>query len=409
MGLIDELSEIANEYAPQLNDINNELSVLKPIDSGAMELLRDIRVASLEYSPLLIEPLIDEINQHLDSCLDLQAIAQSLEREAITDLLSFKRIRKEVELKQQNIELLNNSRVNTESLSKQISLSYSDGVIKGSDESIAKLVEFEGKRLEIEQDILNLEIEINDKISELRKLDGSSFDLNERYSNAKEVFEVEFKELFKKLRSVESGLKNVYKLSGLELPVITDSGYLVELYKYVNKVSNELKKYYQKEQEFVVTIPLKLGYSGPDFEDKHMIYNKPADFDNELKAGMLTFELPSEIFKGFSIVKLRGIKISVRWDAAVTAADRWNFEVKVPSPTNGAGDKLWEIPSFRTVGLIASNPGFIYPGSRDLSVYNAPIEGEWTIKIPKTSTSNRSLTTSGIFDIWMELLVSGKK
>ena len=406
MKLLKELKSIADLNLPQLKDNNGELSVLKPIDSGAIELLRDINNSALSYNPMHIEPLMDEITKHLDRCLDLQSIAQGIEREALMDILNYDRIQKELELSQKSLENIKVYEGNTKALSKQISLENNEGTISGNEDSIGKISAFETNRLEIEQKLINNKKTINAKINELRNLRGSSFNLSERYGNAKEIFEIEFKELFAKLKSVEKGLKSVYKINNFELPEITESGYLVKLFKYVKLVTNKLENLFQYEQEFLISIPLRYGYYK---NNKHYkIYENDAKFKDQVAAGSLNFELPDEIFEELSNVRLRAIKMSVRWDNAVNTSDRWNFIIELPRQRDENGNILWEIPNYNSVGLMANNPGYIYSNSRDLSIYNASLKGEWTIKLPTHSSRQTDINHGDMNDIWFEILVSAR-
>ncbi|CAN0583475.1 unnamed protein product, partial [Ectocarpus sp. 12 AP-2014] len=219
-------------------------------------------------------------------------------------------------------------------------------------------------------------------------------------------FEIEFKELFAQLKSIEKGLKNVYKINDLRLPVITDNGYLVSLYKYVKLVFNKLDEIMQYEQEFLISIPLKTGYYK---NNKHIkIYESADTFKNQITAGTLNFEIPDEVFENLSNVRLRAIKMTVRWDKSPQTADRWNFTINIPEQRDENGNILWEIPDYNSVGLMANNPGYIYSNSRDLSIYNASMKGEWTIKLPPKSSRDSVLTSADMNDIWFEILVSAR-
>ncbi|CAN0588066.1 unnamed protein product, partial [Ectocarpus sp. 12 AP-2014] len=166
MGFIQEIEEIANNNLPQLQDKNGKLSVLKPIDSGAIELLRDINNSALSYNPLHIEPLLEEVNQHLSQCLELQSLAQGIERQAIMDIINYDSTTKELELRQQSLDNLKTYDGNTKNISKQVRLQYENGAISSDIDSINIVAEFENKRLLIEQEVLENKKSINEKINE---------------------------------------------------------------------------------------------------------------------------------------------------------------------------------------------------------------------------------------------------
>ncbi|PHR17334.1 MAG: hypothetical protein COA38_20940 [Fluviicola sp.] len=230
--------------------------------------------------------------------------------------------------------------------------------------------------------------------------------LADRFNNIKRQFTIEFQQAYAKLRSVSIGLKEVYKLNGMKIPDIDDSGYLDELYSFAQKVNVRLDEVLQFEQEVLISIPLRYGYYKGN--DHIKVYSDDASFVAQRNAGELNFKLPEELFSDFKNVKLRGVKVSVRWDKAVQASDRWNFRVTLPKQKDAQGETIWEIPDYHTVGLMANNPGYVYSATRDLSIYNASLDGEWSMRLPKKSSRLTELKAADMKDIWLELLISAR-
>jgi len=403
---ITDLIDLADKHLPQLKDANGVVSVIQPIDQGADEILREARVGPIKYNPLHIEPLLDEAFEHLMRCLDLRNVGQSMEERAVMDILGFENLFNSIKLEEEKLKVSKNFSGKSKMISKQSALHRSSSQYLGTEESIREVREFEEDVLENDQKSLELLKKFNSNLKELREIEGSALNLAERFENIKEQFVIEIQQAYIKLRSVSLGLKEVYGLDGFELPSISQVRYIDELYFYAKKVNVRLDELLQYEQEILISIPLRHGYYKGSEHIK--VYSDDATFIAQRNAGELNFKLPSELFSDFKNVKLRGLKCSVRWDKAVQSSDRWNFRVTLPKQKDTQGNTIWEIPDYHTVGLMANNPGYIYSATRDLSIYNASIEGEWSIRLPTKSSRLTAMNGANMNDIWLELLISAR-
>lgn len=402
------LSDIENlireNFSEFINENNNEVDIIKPIDSGAIQLLSDLVNASLKFNPLHVEPLIDESMQYLARCLEQQALAQELEYQAITTVLEHELSINSLKKEEESVVLRNNFEFGAKEIGRQSTISRQGNQSKGTDESIEAIKLFDESINNIQLGKISARKNYLNKLKGLRGQEGSALNLVERFNNAKEIFEIELRELYLRLRSIEKGISEVFGIDDLPLPQVINSGYLKEIQKYLLEVTNRVNGIVQYDQEFVLVLPLSVGYYKNNEHIK--FYEDAADFKNQISGGELRFTIPDQILEDFKNCRLKGIKISVRWDKAVNTSDRWSFDVKVPEQRDTDGNLIWDVPQYRVVGLMANNPGYIYSNIRDLSLYNASIEGEWEIKLPKKSSRNNSLTHADMNDIFVELLIT---
>jgi hypothetical protein len=402
--LLKEFKTLIQSDFPSYQDEEGIASILDPVDQGSIQLLSEIRSGSTKFNPLHIEPLLDEAIQHLNICLQLRQTTQQLEEQAISDIMNFDFLKKEWLIDSELNQLYRVPEF-SKILSKQSKLNRTNSYITANEDSSTSVRDFEAKILDKETDKMNLKKQRAENIKELRGVSGSAFNLVERFNLSKQIFNIHLKEAYARLKSVAFGIKEVYGLGLLPLPDITDTGYLNKLYVYAIEVLNSVNNMLQLEQEFLISIPLKQGYQKgrtliPIFAGN--------DFVTQRTAGTLIFNMPGAITEGYRYVRMRSMKISVRWDTAVAAADRWNFTVKLPRQVDTSGNLLWDIPKYNCVGLMASNPGYIYEPLRDLSFYNCSILGEWTIQLPEKSNRGNVLTDVKCEDIWLELIVSAR-
>ncbi|MEO8211016.1 MAG: hypothetical protein ABI840_10675 [bacterium] len=261
----------------------------------------------------------------------------------------------------------------------------------------------------------NLKDIINDfekNLLDLSNNDDSGLHYLNRYIFLKKVYEDDFIEFFKKIKSLEVGLQTVYKLSDKngnfftlpKLPPVNPKNKLLnEYYTWIKDVILAMTKLLQTEQEQSIVIGLNYGTWDKDVNYLLKGYDDPSIKIN----GLATFNLNNEMLGNKKLVRIRGIGVYMLHPEHPkqplnsptdnenyyknSFVEYWNVKMKLPKQTDINGN-IWEIPQ-----LIFSAPN-LNSGLKDMYIksdtyYNAdPFANhdsnilQWEIEVGKKGT-----------------------
>lgn len=367
----------------------------EPVDKGLDKLLADIAKESPDkyYNPLEVESLLQKAGFHLNLCLDRLDETQRLEDLHVRRTFELEQLENRLALDKKEIELVESE---FEELISQAIMSQTElqenptGRIKGNQESVIKVRDFEKMSRDFDRVRLKVAQNFADKIKAKSKLEGNALNYAERYKNLKSLFQIDVKEAFKVMKAAEEGLKIVYGIY-TPLPKLKPSGYVFELYSWLKQIANEVEQIVRSDIEFTMSISMFYGLN--TFNTERRWLNSDADYKNALNAGRFKFDLKSEDFPGMTKVRLRGVNLRVRANDPKFSnpgiSDAWNLILKLPIQKFATDpNKSIEIPDLRIDAYTMVNKSE-KTSSFDFhtnGLTNASPFGDWEIQIPGHSS-----------------------
>lgn len=373
-------------------------------DDELMDSLKLINAAPLAYYPYSVELLINEASELIQSCIqkrnELKNLEVTLLTEAINRILDRQRKVYEDQVVEAEIGFTNSSKM----LSKQTKVKYTNVWQEADPASAQEIKVFEDAIKKARRELKSEYEKYDDLTNEFAKDINSGLNFLYRYKETKEIYWEDFQELFRKLKSLEVGFKTVYEINS-PLPTISKENFLNRCYIWLKQNLLKVSKILEKEQEFTLVFPLKVGV----FEkDGATAIGAVADFDNKRNIGLIEFKIPKSLLQGKKLVRIRHIGLSLRIDARTNDIEHWNVKVYVPKQTDSQNTE-WSIPE---LCITATNGREILPENqvRSLAYFNVNpfIENDdWKIRLPVKSSKEQARSTINDVIISLKLAVIG--
>ncbi len=302
----DQLGNIISAPTPDLAGLPD---ILKPIDVGAADFLKDLTKAQLQYSPMEVEYLANTLNDHINNCLTLREKAQQLEV-----LASAARL--ELRLEQKTIDFLTAMADHEKVNGSHIAGTMYDPIMTAS--KIASSPGGDGyysHSRELADILLNARRESLGARLALLNLSGSGNNHTQRFAFLKDSFNRELGEAFLRARSVAVGCKEIYKLNFEAMPAPTDVGYLNKLADWANIVFVALERAVMSKTSTVVAVALRKG-SDPAAPPGLL---PEADYIAGRNNGAFNVKISTEFFSTITLnlknPRLRGLEVYAWTDA----------------------------------------------------------------------------------------------
>ncbi|MEO8436402.1 MAG: hypothetical protein ABI596_15995, partial [Pyrinomonadaceae bacterium] len=388
--------------------------IKKELESDA--LLAELRVINneeLTYNPFIVELLINESTDLIQSCIQQRTELKNLEVTLLTDSINKILSRKRRSYEKAVIDADANIPAAHKTLSKQYRLKYSENSIMSDDESSDAVKRYEDT-LKAARTDLRTEFETyEDLLIDFSKDANSGLNYFLRYKEKKELYWEDLKELFRKLKSLERGFATVYRIVA-PLPELSQSGLLNQYYLWLKSNLLKLSKILETEQEFTLFIPIKNGFRTRKggiailFPTENL-RGQPwrETFDEMRNAGEFVFKLPPAILEFKRHIRTRSIGVLVRTKDRQDLQEFWNLTITLPKQVDSTGHE-WRIPKLVVTATNSRDLLYDYQ-AKSLSYFNAnPFarDGDWRIEFPETSSIDNPRRSDIILDVILVLRVA---
>lgn len=357
---------------------------LKPIDTGAVELLKEQTNARLFYNPFEVEYLLSSADGYVRSCLQLRQQAQEIEflwlsskseiliNRAMQSMLA--EVARIASLEDNNVlgtmyrPVLNGQTISAPE-SKE-SKAYFDAKLKASDSYTTVL-----------------KIITNGKIAAAAQ-PGSGANLSYRFDRIKEEFDRILKEAYFRALAASFGLKTVYGISDLPLPPVEDVGYTTTLASWIGNALIRLERAQDKRARSTLLLPVRQtqgdGAGIGIMSDDAFKLARPN--------GVFPFTLAAENLKvgdqQLKNVRMTGLDVFAWADTSSTVADSvrfrqtdfYRFTVMFPqNKIESNGTQVWNSGNQIVVPLASYPEGKLTAENRR-EVFNLDPIGKWSIQ-----------------------------
>jgi hypothetical protein len=306
------------------------------IDEIVTETLRgaDIKVPPFKYPPILVEPLIGDVSQLLDRCvqyrtlaseLEIAAVQHALTRELDVDLNSIDSALAEIvslaeeyeaHAKRQATvaEKYNPGMANPGELMTKL-LSGKMEEAKSSADGAEELKELEAKKLLKIRERLARVKQASDAFHARVQHPGSAHNFQERFDRTMVFFKEDLIEAYHKALCVRIGLKSVYGVDE-PLPPITDQQFLDNFLLWTRRVLRHMEDLAEQETEIDFVLPIRFSYrlGGGGALVQNQTY--VSTMQDERDVVELSFMIPADVFAGLQKVRLRSVGLSVTYTGA---------------------------------------------------------------------------------------------
>jgi hypothetical protein len=391
-------------------DENDKLAALDTLSKTAIEDLVEEVDVELTLNSLKVESLMTDIASHLNQCLSWYHESMALEEKAVQFSLMLDRDINLGKIDKTEQEYLEDDKViltRSSAIGSQSKLICNEKECAPDKDSLdntkniqVSLDEFNKKRLSFH----------NDHIESLKNQavqPESPLNYGQRYKNIRTLFEIEYRDLYKKIQTAKIGLQTLFKID-VPLPDAKGSRHLYGLHYWFSQSLRKLESIIQNETEFKVSLPLKNGLKR---HGKDMIFF----IENFGETGGVntihTFNVKKEVFEGYKNIRLRGFRlIGVNTkiaDDKIThgcSGDHLCAMVELPKQylANNTSMLTPKVYANLNVTQFASAASDINRLEGDSMINATPI-GEWQIHLPEKSAFNQSYTFS---EIVLELVVA---
>lgn len=425
----DILAALINETRLKTNSsilplATSDLAIIKREleDDKLLEELERINSSPLAYNPFGVELLLSDTSELLKSCIEKRTELKNLEvillNDSINKILSEQKRKYEKEIDAVEKKYPDTAKI----LAKQIKLKTSPTSVEADDLSVNEIRKYE-EEIEDLTDKLKKQCEYyEDLLQDFSNDKNSGLNYLARYMELKEIYWEDFKEVFRKLKSLEVGFKTVYDID-IELPKISEDNLLNKYYIWLKANLLKLNKLLETEQEFTLTISLRNGIpvSGkfPEGGWTADVALKPekTDWGTLLESCMFDFSLSA-----YSKGRLRDKKFKIRNIAATILLDEyregemktpeyWQISIKPPDQKDSLGNN-YSLPylNFNCCNSKEEPSGDQVKSS---TYFNSdPYAGWWSIKNSYNGTQHNQISRYGsatrpiIIDILIFLRVS---
>lgn len=348
-GLINKAAQLSAFTNPLYSDSALDLIRSELEDTRLLEDLNKINSAPPFYNPFGVEFLIGDTTELLKSCLQKRTELKNLEVVLLNDCIGKLMAARRKEFENDIDELNKNYPGSSGILSKQTKLKTNLDSVEADEASSVQVKNYETSVRDIKEK-LDTEAAHYEKVLEEFSADkNSGLNYLTRYIELKEIYWEDYRELFRKLKSLEVGFKTVYDMN-VPLPEIGSDNLLNKYYIWLKNGMLALNKILETEQEFTMAISIKGGRPGyGSGEDLFPVVVRPNNGIHFLlnASGNLKFSLgyaSSSDFFYQKKLRLRSIGASIRLHDEIEnntkTTDYWSVSLRPPAQTDSAGNKI---------------------------------------------------------------------
>lgn len=407
--LLNNLMAVENKPVTVSDNLRSLLQEAKtrieyPIDSSVARYLAPDE--PLIYPPNRLEYLAKSLSDCVSACIDLRNRAQELEvrysdemSRQLTQIRIVAALSREIELWKAHEPLIISNASSVKSAAGSISIESSD---RGYWDNAAT------------ERLLQGRIIADVAYERIRQMDepGSALNFVERFNQLETIFKLRIRELHRRARSFECGLRRVFLVAEGEeegqLPSFRSIR--VDAPGYVNSVASWTRKamaLYEWNMihttEFTVCLSVKKLMTGDAF--------------NAARVGRAYQFAISPEHLGLAALRydprLRAVGLTVRRTEDVTSNDPLQVSLETPVDRwDHSGPGTYELPTVRALGLLA------YPNESPLAAaalqgiedvqYLSPV-GQWRLQIHDSSVLGKPANAdNGVQDILLSLRLSSR-
>jgi hypothetical protein len=417
---------LADEFS-FLKDFDKDIHV----DSIVYQVINKVKSKEPIYDPYQIESLLSSSSNLLDRCLTYRREMYDLEAQAVRRALEYKLFKDQYNA-QLNIELASSAeaqreeeRKGQEAAKDKFALSQpSDGlgngfqaIAAGSAASSARAIIGEKERKENVRKKWVASKEYQEALESRHTTPGHSLNYSERYNRLRSFLEQDISAAYQKLRCCSLASN---KVLGTQLPTLSDPtefGYLDYLVTYLRDLIEQatITTEPEVEIEHVVHLRLKKATKGDGSTSEAAPVGAEWDtiFDPVTGKGLLSFNLKSEFPTVFKRVRMKGVGLSVLWDAPEAPATRLRSLSAVVFPPRV--DNLFSAGSFRDRPPVVLDRVYLYDPAQSrafntTAVSNVDPRGDWKIQISSNATfpdiNLHGRTKASILDVKLHLKIA---
>lgn len=410
------LADLINK-ARQTNDSSVSRLAVSPLESSDIDLIKreleddkllkelaKINSSPLAYNPFAVEFLLSDTTELLKSCIEKRTELKNLEvtllNDSINKLLLAQKRKYEKEIADVDERYPNLDK----KLAKQIKLKTTPDAVEADDTSVTEIRKYEEEIKRLNNGLKKEYEDYEDLLQEFSKDKNSGLNYLARYMELKEIYWEDFKEVFRKLKSLEVGFKTVYEID-TTLPPITNDNLLNKYYLWLKHNLLKLNKLLETEQEFTIPVSLKEGFPSPGGGNN--VVNIFSSYAKKAEWGRLIFfpfqftlDAPMSTSAFFNKKhRIRSIGASIILSSSIkskmtAAEDYWQINIKPPALKDSLGNK-YDIP-FLSIACSNSNGLPIDNQIKSSTYFNAnPFGGTWDFKISIQGTQHNQIDHFG--------------
>jgi hypothetical protein len=232
-------------------------TIAKALDQGADDLLKEFNPTTtrLDYSPLFVERLLDEISQHIASCSRIRDQAQQLEVQAFRETIDIQSRQRVDAMLEAHLPLATLTEPGL--ISNQTTLTVSGATVSGSPGSAEPywktLSNLRNEQLAVSKD------ETARRLSKYAE-SGNGNNFVERFGLLKVLFDSELVTLYKKIIAASIGMREIFGIDQ-KMPPVTPTGYLNALVLWAQDAANAVEQRSYGIDSMTVVIPFH-DYNG---------------------------------------------------------------------------------------------------------------------------------------------------
>jgi hypothetical protein len=359
-------------------------------DDQLISELKEIVEGPLAYNPFGVEFLLSDTTNLLQSCLQKRTELKSLEVTLLSDCMNKVVAVKKRQFDQDvaKVELRYPDLVRT--LAKQTKLKSTAGSVEPHEDSVKQVSAYESEMKSLKDSFKSITNELEDQLLEFSKDKNSGLNYLSRYSALKEIYWIDVKELFRKLKSLQIGFKSVYNID-TKWPGISSDNLLNSYYKWLKESLLKFNKLLETEQEFTITVSIKHGVpmagGGNDPIQISSKYTDLSDWGRLLWMAPFSFKFSPYMMGDFGgkYHRIRSIGGTIILSdkgkkQPSSSEDYWSMQVKPPDAKDSDGN-IYTMPFF-TFTCSNSIPVPNDSQVKSKNYFNIdPYSGWWDVKL----------------------------
>jgi hypothetical protein len=380
-------------------------------DTAFLAEIAKITSAPPVYNPFSFEFLLSDTAELARNCLDRRTELKTLEvtllNETVNRIMNLKKREYDGKVKKAENEFPESDKV----LTKQFKLKNSSTSSEADPKSVAQVSKFEGAIKEATDKLKEFQIGLEDQLTEFAKDKNSGLNYLARYIETKKIYWEDVKELAKKMRTIEVGLKTVYSIDS-RLSKIEDKNLLNGYYVWLKENLLKFNQLLEKEIEYTMTISLKAGVPHSYTEDGLDLLFRPkgSSLTTLLKEGKVEFHpnryyTPSYFFGKKHRIRSIGAAVLLTKEAKsrMFCESYWNILLIPPKMKDSLG-KEYQLPDI---------PLYV-PSSQDSrhdnqvntpTCFNVSPFGWWTIRLSQFCTM-KFIRATDVHDVLLFIKVA---
>lgn len=395
---------------PQANAVPE---IFQPIDSSVKARLLPFSQSALAYDPHFIEELFGDLNELLTTCTQFRDKAQALEVATFTEVLDIQTKREVLEL-QKNI-IAKNSSAQRLMIANAVSLdppSQGTGLIANG----SKLDSYWNDMEKMNNEHINLlQTELNARIQRMRE-PGNAGNYTARFDELKANFLASLEIAYQKARSLEAGLKEIFKISR-PLPPLSDVGFFSALVTWVTGAQDSYRIALQEWRVVTIIFPFHKDIDDPVASNQTRFY-RISEYNSAKATGNFDFKIARDSLEDalapLTEFKLRGLDLWFSDAKAGVSTDAWTLQslfrgsITLPSsqPTAFAPfNRVLQspLPVVRHLSyLTTENETAVWRG-----IYNRSPLGQWSALIDTKGLRNEDLKACAT-NLFLRMRLLGK-